>query len=366
MERGEKMNQVKLYEKARALPLLPGIYMMRDDLGNIIYIGKSKALKQRVSSYFNGSKKPNKVVRMVRHIVDFEVHYTDTELEALLLECRLIKHYQPIYNRLLKKDHKYRYFYLNPQDKRPRIRLVREKERAGQYFGPYEKGQNLYEAVTLLNTYYQLPDCRMSEIKENCLSYKRERCLGPCKKPYDEDQLEKRLEEAAAYLRGENQLILEAYERKMQEAAMQLDFETAGQFKKEWQLLQSLQHRREALNWAKSYPLMVFKLKRPSGGEKLFVAAAYRILWAQRSLEKGNKPDEVVLKKMVLQIEDQYQKIKAHQTEAIRKADMDEIYIMAGYLKGRTKKEELDYIETLEAPWESLKLKEVLQKAYLA
>ena len=118
-----------LKEKARNLPLLPGVYLMKDTLGSIIYVGKSKALKRRVSSYFSGGSKPKKVERMVRSIYDFEVYYTDTELEALLLECRLIKQIKPLYNRLLKQDHRYRYFYLNPNDKRPRVRLVKRRKR---------------------------------------------------------------------------------------------------------------------------------------------------------------------------------------------------------------------------------------------
>ncbi len=373
------MKEIDLKEKAKQLPLCPGVYLMKDDLDNIIYVGKSKALRRRVGSYFSGSKKPPKVMRMVRSINDFEVYYTDTELEALLLECRLIKKLKPLYNKLLKQDHRYRYIYLNPEEKRPRLRLVREKdEKKGLYFGPYDKGHHLYEGMELLNRMHQLPNCKPSEIKENCLSYKRNQCIGPCKIPYDEKSFNAQLEKVIDFLEGKENDLIQSYEEQMQEAALTLAFERAQTLKEEWQLLKGLQSKKEVVELAKENQLSIFKLDVPiealskteinsndaafsgiqieklltdmylkdemiqSGMlwhtkemtaemkhcQKLFMMQSYKIVYRTILPETTSEKEQ-----LIQEILRMYSEMSMEVETCVDKARMDEIYILHGCLK---------------------------------
>lgn len=328
-----RMNKEALRQKAQQLPLLPGVYFMEDSLGNIIYIGKSKALKNRVSSYFSGGKKTSKVERMVRCIDSFKVQYTDTELEALILECQLIKAHKPIYNRLLKQDHKYRYFYLNPHHQRPRIRLVREKGEEGYYFGPYEKGQSLYLAMQAVNEYYQLPDCGREEIKENCLTYKRGKCIGPCKMPYDEEQLKEKLNGAIKFLKGKDSRIINDYKEQMEEASYNLDFEEALKCKEIWLGLKALQFRKEAMSFALSPTISLLEEVCPAGGKKLFLWLGTRLLWSEKIKENLRAKDKQKIEKSMLKA---YGAGRLLPEKELTKEKIDEAQIIYSWLGKKT------------------------------
>lgn len=329
------MTKEALKKKAQALPALPGVYLMEDMLGNIIYVGKSKALKKRVSSYFSGSQKLPKVQRMVRCIHDFSVQLTDTELDALILECRLIKKYKPLYNRLLKQDHKYRYLCLNPEEERPRIRLVREQTEKGYYFGPYEKGQGLFEAVQALNEYYELPDCKPYESKGGCLTYKRQKCLGPCEKPFDEEGFKKRLMAVCYFLKGEEDTVLRFYEVQMKEAAAMLEFEQALALKQKWQALKSLHFRREAIEFATSKQVTLLLLDCPASGEKLSLWVGTTMIWSKvikKRLRGKNLEQLVASMKLALA------EAEGKPVEPLRKEAIDEAQIVYSAFKKQTPK----------------------------
>ncbi len=322
-----------LKDKAQALPLLPGVYLMEDALGNIIYVGKSKALKNRVKSYFSESKKPSKVERMVRCIHDFSIQLTDTELDALILECRLIKKYKPLYNRLLKQDHRYRYLHLSPEEQRPRVRLVREQTEKGIYFGPYEKSQGLFEGVQALNEYYELPDCKRYDTQEGCLTYKRQKCLGPCKRPFDEEAFKKRLMAVCLFLQGEDDAIIKAYEAQMTKAAEGLAFEEALALKEKWQALKSLHFRKEAMDFALSKSITLLLLACPAGGEKLSLWIGATMIWAK---VMKRRPKGKNLERMLQAMKDALLEIKESPVGPLRKESIDEIQIVYSLLKKQT------------------------------
>lgn len=329
------MTKEELKNKAQALPLLPGVYLMEDSFGNIIYVGKSKALKNRVSSYFSGSQKPSKVERMVRCIHDFSVQLTDTELDALILECRLIKQYKPLYNHLLKQDHRYRYLSLNPEEQRPRVRLVREQTDKGHYFGPYEKGKGLFEAVEALNAYYKLPDCKIYDTKKGCLTYKRQKCLGPCEKPFEEERFKKQLRSVSLFLQGEDDRIIQFYEEQMAEAANRLAFEEALLLKEKWQALKSLHFRKEAIDFAISNQVALLLLDCPAGGEKLSLWWGTTMIWAKvmKQRPKGKNLEQMLqtMKSALLEIEER-------PVGPLKKEAIDEILIVYSTLKKQTSK----------------------------
>lgn len=324
------MTKETLKKKAQALPLLPGVYLMKDALGNIIYVGKSKALKNRVSSYFSGSQKPSKVERMVRCVHDFSIQLTDTELDALILECRLIKKYKPLYNRLLKQDHRYRYLYLNLEEQRPRVRLVREQTNKGIYFGPYEKGQSLFEAVQAINEYYELPDCKDYDTKEACLTYKRQKCLGPCKEPFEEEGFKQQLRAVSLFLQGEDHSIIKFYETQMAKAAQMLAFEEASVLKEKWQALKSLHFKKEAIEFAISNQITLLLLECPAGGEKLSLWIGATMIWSKvmKRRPKGENLEGMwqVMKDALLEIEESPK-------GPLKKEAIDEIQIVYSMLK---------------------------------
>lgn len=324
------MTKETLKNKAQALPLLPGVYLMEDALGNIIYVGKSKALKNRVSSYFSGSQKPSKVERMVRCIHDFSIQLTDTELDALILECRLIKKYKPLYNRLLKQDHRYRYLYLSLEEQRPRVRLVREQTDKGTYFGPYEKGQSLFEAVQAINEYYELPDCKYYDTKEGCLTYKRQKCLGPCKKPFEEERFKKQLRAVSLFLQGEDHSIIKFYETQMAKAAERLAFEEASTLKEKWQALKNLHFRKEAMDFATSNQVTLLLLECPAGGEKLSLWVGTTMIWSK---VMKRRPKEKNLEGMLQAMKNALQEIEESPRGPLKKEAIDEIQIVYSILK---------------------------------
>lgn len=323
------MTKEALWEKAKTLPLLPGAYFMKDHFGSIIYVGKSKALKNRVSSYFAGGKKPQKVERMVRQIEDFEVRFTDTELEALLLECRCIKKIKPIYNRMMKGDRKYRYLYFDPHETRPRVQLVRaQTKEAGMYFGPYEKGDTLFMAVQALNEKLFLAQCRTSEIKENCLAYKRGKCLGMCKEPFDHESYETSVEKLLGFLMGQEDRLVKEVEVQMQEAASKLDFELAAKLKEKWEAISYLRFKKEAVQLAKSHQMAFLKLEKPTGGRKIFMFQSYHMLLSE---DIPDCPKE--LQKLLKRCTQIYEETELIEEQSLEKSIMDEIYILYSYFK---------------------------------
>lgn len=170
---------MNLKEKIDNLPKTPGIYMMKDKYGDVIYVGKSKKLKERVKSYFVNSKNHSrKVKRMVKNIEDLDVILTDTELDALILECEMIKKIRPMYNQLLKNHENYSYIKINKNIKYPYIEVSKEIEDDSLYFGPYTMDKKLDEIVSIISREYKTRTCK---IMNKCIKYDLNKCIGPCR-----------------------------------------------------------------------------------------------------------------------------------------------------------------------------------------
>ena len=175
------MNE-KISQALAVLPDKPGVYLMRDDKGKIIYVGKAVVLKNRVRSYFrNLAAHTPKVKAMVAKIDDFETIVTNNELEALILECNLIKEHRPRYNISLKDDKSYPYLKVTVQEQYPRIYVTRRVLRDGaKYYGPYADAGALHENIKLIRTMFPLRHCRNMNAPRPCLQYHMKRCLAPC------------------------------------------------------------------------------------------------------------------------------------------------------------------------------------------
>lgn len=218
-----------LRKKLSLLPDSPGVYLMKNTLGNIIYVGKAKVLKNRVRSYFTGSH-DQKTQKLVSEIVDFEYILTASEVEALLLECNLIKKYNPLYNIMLRDDKSYPYILIT-SEKHPRILVTRKvNKKAGKYFGPYPNATAARETARLLNRLFPFRKCNQIPSKP-CLYYHIGQCLGPCTVEVDSNDYEEIIEKTQMFLRGNQKSIIRWLEEKMKIAAETLQFEAAKEFR---------------------------------------------------------------------------------------------------------------------------------------
>ena len=232
---GNVMNERLPYlrEKTAQLTASPGVYLMKDEKGGIIYIGKAKNLKNRVSSYFRVSADHTpKVAKMVSHVWDYDFIVTDSEYEALLLECSLIKQHKPHYNILLKDDKGYHYIRIS-DDPYPRITAEKQKSGGGQYIGPYTGSFVTKSTVEEVNAVFRLPTCtkkfpQMFRKGRPCLNYHIKRCMGVCRGNIPQKQYCDIVEQAVDYIRSGSSASIERMEQEMERAAEMLDFERAA------------------------------------------------------------------------------------------------------------------------------------------
>ena len=221
-----------LEEKLKTLPESPGVYIMKDSRGKIIYVGKAVVLKNRVRQYFHASKNHTPKVRaMVAKIVDFETIVTASELEALILECNLIKKHRPRYNILLKDDKNYPHLKLTLNEKFPRIVLTRRVEKDGaRYFGPYTSGLAVKETLQLLHKLFPLRTCKHFHNRP-CLEFHIGRCLAPCVGKISEEDYAQFVQATEKFLDGKTAAVERDLENRMSAAAEALQFELAAKLR---------------------------------------------------------------------------------------------------------------------------------------
>jgi excinuclease ABC subunit C len=213
----------------------PGVYQMLDGQGEIIYIGKAKNLKNRVSTYFNNKTASIKQHTMIAKVASIEVTVTHTEGEALLLESQLIKRYKPRYNICLRDDKSYPYIYLSSAHDFPQITFHRgAKKRPGKYFGPYPSVGAVRECLKLLQKIFPIRQCEDSVFQNRtrpCLQYQIERCTGPCVGLIDKAGYAQDVESTILFLEGKGELLIEQLIAKMEHAAAALEYERAAQYR---------------------------------------------------------------------------------------------------------------------------------------
>lgn len=227
----------ELRKKAMALPLLPGVYIMHDKSGEIIYIGKAKALKNRVSQYFGSQNNhAEKVRRMVDNVDDFEYIITDSEFEALILECSLIKQHTPKYNILLKDDKGYSYIRVSPGDWGRITYVLQKKDDGAQYIGPYKSSYYVKSAVEEANKIFMLPTCNRrfpQDFRKGrpCLNYHIKQCMAPCTGRVKLKDYKESLSQALDFLKGGSSKSIKQLTAQMEEAAENLEFERAARIR---------------------------------------------------------------------------------------------------------------------------------------
>ena len=227
-----------IQEELKKLPAKPGVYLMHNAQDEIIYVGKARILKNRVRQYFQSSyKRSVKIEHMVSHIAYFEYIITDSELEALVLECNLIKEHRPHYNTMLKDDKSYPYIRVTVQEDYPRILFCRNVKRdKSKYFGPYTSAGAVKETIELMHKVYKIRNCsrvlpRDIGKERPCLYHQIRQCDAPCQGYISKEQYRENVEQALRFLNGDDKKILKDLEEKMLAASAAMEFEDAAEYR---------------------------------------------------------------------------------------------------------------------------------------
>ncbi|OFZ83677.1 MAG: excinuclease ABC subunit C [Bdellovibrionales bacterium RIFOXYD1_FULL_55_31] len=236
VHRGALPNRAVLLEQARATKVSPGVYLMKDETGAILYVGKAKVLPNRLASYFQTG--PHEIPRtemLVNRIHHFDVILTETEAEALILECTLIKKHKPKFNVRLKDDKAYPYLKIQLADRFPRIEWTRRVYRDGaKYFGPFPSAASARQVMYLLNETFRLRDCSDNAFRHRsrpCILYQMGKCSGACIQGFDERHYRESIAQAIAVLEGKTDRLEQTLRKGMEDAASREEYETAAEYR---------------------------------------------------------------------------------------------------------------------------------------
>ena len=264
-------------ENLKKLPDSPGVYIHKDRLGEVIYVGKAVSLRNRVRQYFQSQKNmESKVSAMVSHIAEFEYITTATEMEALILECNLIKRYSPKYNILLRDDKTYPYIKITMKEDYPRILKTRRVENDGaRYFGPYSDAGAVNRIVDLMGGIYRLKKCSAQRFPKGfrpCLNYHIEQCRGICTGYVSKDEYRETVNKVAEFLGGSTKPLVNEMKAKLEAAAEQLDFETAAKYRDNIMALEAINEKQRVVLRSDKDMDIILTLK---GREDSFIVVFY-------------------------------------------------------------------------------------------
>jgi excinuclease ABC subunit C len=247
------MDKILLETKLRHLPDKPGVYLMKDDRGRIIYVGKALSLKNRVRSYFQvaGRQSP-KVQALTAKIADLDYLVTDSEVEALILECNLIKEHRPRYNVNLKDDKSYPYLKITLGEEFPRVIITRSLKKDGsKYFGPYTQVGAVHETMKLLRAIFPLRTCKQEKLgsqQRPCLNSQINRCLAPCSGKLPKEQYQAMIKAIMLFLEGRQGELVKGLEVKMNQAAESLNFELAARMRDQLQAVERVIEKQKVIS----------------------------------------------------------------------------------------------------------------------
>ncbi len=263
---------MNLAEKTSHLPDAPGVYLFKDAKGTVIYVGKAVSLRNRVRSYF-GSVQNNKVQAMLARAADLSFIVTASEVEALILEANLIKEHRPHFNVILKDDKSYPFLRITLNEEFPRVFVTRRQVRDGsRYFGPYPSASAVHETLRLVKRLFPFRSCTQTRFRNArpCLNYHIKRCLAPCAGLVDSEQYAGIIRDVCLFLEGKHDELIRELNRKMSEAAADLDFEKAAEYRDQLQAIDQVLARQNIV-LAKPEDLDVIALARDSDRGEVLV-----------------------------------------------------------------------------------------------
>ena len=324
---------MNLKDKIDKMPECPGIYIMKDAYNNIIYVGKSINLKSRVKSYFRENlNRSRKIERMVKSINDIDYITTDTELDALLLECDYIHNIRPMYNTLMNNYEKYKYIKLNTNNLNL-IDIVDEKDEDSTYFGPFSMNKRLFTLRDFLLDYFKLPTCNT---KTKCIRYNIEKCIGPCR-VNTKEKYEEIYKILVNTFEGKDDFIKELENEMITQSSL-LNFEKAMEIKSNMDLLKSTSEKQKTFDLFRNNCKFVLWMKMNENNYKLYFINNVKVEYSQiiNKEEFDEKKKSEIIKKI--------EEFKLNKNDKIvyDKSYIDYINIIYSYIH---KSEKIDYIQ---------------------
>ncbi|WP_080848377.1 GIY-YIG nuclease family protein [Cytobacillus gottheilii] len=321
---------MNIKDKAKQLPSSPGVYLMKDSSNYIIYVGKSKSLKSRVQSYMNHSKNhTKKVERLVDHLTDFDYILTDTEFEAFILECELIKELKPTYNRKMKTPKSYSYLKIQRDTHSPSIKLTNTKNNddGSLYFGPYTGQRTIENALNGMKLFYKIDCNHPMNHRTPCFNYTIGKCMGICFKSSAMEEYRRILDKIIDLLHGTDTKILQEMEEKMIEAAADFHFEMAAEIKTWLKSAEILYKKGQVLQFTNENNYILVMEYLEENKMKLFLIRRNKVLYKQiYDLREEH------LKQLILTHLHPHLKTESLPAVEINQDELDEAQIIYSYL----------------------------------
>ena len=331
-----------IQEKLTTLPTKPGCYLYKDSNGTVIYVGKAINLRNRVRSYFQKSANLTpKVRRLVGHISDMDFMVTENELEALVLECSLIKKFQPHYNVRLRDDKQYPYLCLTTGEPFPRLLLVRRvRQDKNRYFGPFPSSRTVYSTMELVNRIFPLVSCGKSfdgrAVQKPCLYYHMGQCLAPCAGLADKAEYQTAAQDVVDFLEGRQEQIVRKLRVQMEEAAENLEFERAARLRDRVQAVEEVLQRQKVISNEMIDQDVIAVVEDTSGLDgacvQMFYIRGGKLIGQNHFMVEGtgDAAECDVVQEFVKQY---YQSANYIPQEILLPCDMDEIAIVQSWLR---------------------------------
>ncbi|MCX7708226.1 MAG: excinuclease ABC subunit UvrC [Clostridia bacterium] len=331
-----------IQEELKKLPDKPGVYIMKDEQGKIIYIGKAVVLKNRVRQYFQSSANHTpKVKAMVAKIKEFEYIVTDSELEALILECNMIKKHKPKFNILLKDDKHYPYIKVTMKEEYPRIIMTRKIEKDGaKYFGPYSNAFAVKETIDLLKKLFPIKTCnkvfpRDIGKERPCLNYYIYQCLGPCQGDINKEEYRMLMKDICSFLDGKQEEIIKRLEEKMIRASEEMEFEKAASIRDKINSLKHIAEKQKVLSTAmEDQDVIAFAKDETDSCIQVFFVRGGKLIGREHFIieDTGETDNKELMSSFIKQF---YSAAAFVPSRIILQEDIDEINIIEQWLSSK-------------------------------
>ncbi len=292
------MEARRFEEQLKALPRKPGVYLFRETSGNVLYVGKAANLHNRVRSYFGVPETLSpKLRRMVARVSDFEFLVTDSDQEALILECNLIKKHRPRYNVRLKDDKTYPYLKINVQDDWARVYVTRRMDEDGsRYFGPFASASSVRKTLDLLNKLFPFRSCKRAingTDRRACLEYDIHRCTGPCIGAISKDEYREIINQVVMFLEGRQESVVKELERKMAGASERLEFERAAVLRDQIRALEMVTERQKiSLTERGDQDVIALARSKDQANVEVFFIRSGRLIERDHFMVQGAQDEE--------------------------------------------------------------------------
>ena len=325
--------QSKIQEQLKLLPTNPGVYLMKNEQAKIIYVGKAINLKNRVKSYFQSSKNHSpKVKSMVEKISDFEYIITANEIEALILECNLIKKYRPKYNISLRDDKTYPYIKVTLNEDYPTVSITRKIFKDGaKYFGPYTSAGAVHEVLNLLKKLFQIRSCRQMNTKRPCLEFHIKRRLAPCTGRVAKSEYREMIKSLCLFLEGRNEVVLKELTSRMQIAAENFQFELAAKLRDQVLAIEKISAKQNIIIGSSDQDIIGLARKADEACIQIFFIRSGKMIGRDHFLLNGTE-DETDSALLNAFLEQYYNKATFIPKEILLPAEIENEEILSAWL----------------------------------